>query len=652
MRKKIIVPMVPNDGTTYGEEVRAHAERGSAETREGMLANALRDDNLHRPHRLLLLFIVFAMRDGFEACPSAEWLSKATGYAVPTVKNHLGELVKWGHLKTELRKPVEGNYRVAHYAPTARSLEELRAEIQRHLDAMMLRPDATHWAGNENMGHAIVVPRFAAPENLGHCGGIPKSAETGNLGHRRGIPKSEITPPAVTQISDAYKDRAPTRPRAPTLGTHRAVSGDGEIADDGAYIHEGPPATTDDLGCSWPLTKNTKPIEEDTEGLCAANSNTRSLASTHGRAGAVAVPMSNRLPLDDEASVSADQVERLAKKFGVEASDPRRPAKLQLIRVTAEKYIAQWLAMPANPVTGRRQRERGGKHQDVRYATMSDWFVHEWRNGVQADLAKLDAGVIVAEAAGRGNVDKHFTFVGKTAVLFRDLWAAVDENAPHLAIEDAKFAFGEASAGQLQYRPTNSSISVKCETVADVRVALREMAKSKIANKAWEGRVLATEDMSAWQSLYPALAGPALNSKIVERARVFERYTTHGRSFGFSDFPYASPIEMARFGIESRTWLEPYGARLGLPGSDWTVLLFGGPEILAAREAMTAEQVLRALHVAERVGFPMTHDSNSLSRFARQATDAAEGYEDKSLGVQSGEAFADFVNRQRQSSRR
>jgi hypothetical protein len=116
------LPAIPSAEPSYDEIVQAHMELGSLIAQRDMLLRAMSDDRLHRVHRLILKYLIIAMGDRIESCPSVQWIADKTGNSLQVVKNHLGDLVRWGLITSTRRAPSGGGRAVAHYTPTLRSL--------------------------------------------------------------------------------------------------------------------------------------------------------------------------------------------------------------------------------------------------------------------------------------------------------------------------------------------------------------------------------------------------------------------------------------------------------------------------------------------------------------------------------------------------
>jgi hypothetical protein len=186
---------------SYDDVVQAHHELGTLVAQRDMLLRALADDRLHRVHRSILKSIVVAMGDGVEGCPSLSWLSSATGYGSQVIKNHVGELVRWGFLQTARRAPDGGGRAVAHYTPALQSLEELRAEIRRHIEQLERRPVQRTWGAEVTPGYDLSISKVTSP-------GLPQSEAKVTS---PGLPQDLGSPQEVTSGSSTYIKNARAR---------------------------------------------------------------------------------------------------------------------------------------------------------------------------------------------------------------------------------------------------------------------------------------------------------------------------------------------------------------------------------------------------------------------------------------------------------
>jgi hypothetical protein len=185
---------IPTAEPSYDEIVRAHTELGCLIAQRDMLLRAMSDDRLHRVHRLILKYLITAMGDLIESCPSVQWIAEKTGYSLQVVKNHLGELVRWGLITSARRAPSGGGRAVAHYTPTLRSLEELRAEIRRHVDQLERRSAPRTWQAEVTPGSDLSTSKVTSPGLRQEAADVTSP----------GLPQDLRSPPKVTSASRAY----------------------------------------------------------------------------------------------------------------------------------------------------------------------------------------------------------------------------------------------------------------------------------------------------------------------------------------------------------------------------------------------------------------------------------------------------------------
>ncbi len=158
---------------------------------------------------------------------------------------------------------------------------------------------------------------------------------------------------------------------------------------------------------SYPITQREYPSEEVVTQrevvTLPSSTTTKSTGEVEDREGGRDL-VSPALLGDLEFSIAPKDLDRLARKFGVSDGDPIRDRKMAFLAAEAEKCCAQYFAMPINPKTGRRQRERDGRLSDLRYADPSNWFVYGWGDGIRGRLAKMTAEAASASGLIRRHV--------------------------------------------------------------------------------------------------------------------------------------------------------------------------------------------------------------------------------------------------------